>query len=68
MTPELQAVAAEEFGQMLDLIVDQRLRQIALLRLEGKTCAEIAVELGCSESNVALKLEYIREAWSAYMP
>jgi DNA-directed RNA polymerase specialized sigma24 family protein len=49
---------------MLDLLGDETLRQVALLRLEGFSPREIADKLDCVERTVERKLERIRDKWS----
>lgn len=62
-TPELAAIVAEGCQKMLaDL--DESLRQIALLKLEGFTNDEIAGRLDCSTRGVERKLNRIRKKWS----
>jgi len=63
-TPELAAMVVENTRQMLGLLDDERTRQVALLRLEGHTNDEIAVQLGCARRTVERKLERIRACWA----
>jgi DNA-directed RNA polymerase specialized sigma24 family protein len=67
-TPEDVAIMAEEFQQLLDLLGDETLRQVALWRLEGYTNDEIAGRLGCARRTVANRLELIRKRWQAEVP
>jgi DNA-directed RNA polymerase specialized sigma24 family protein len=62
-TPEFAAMMAEEFHRRLGAL-DDELRQVALLRLEGHSNDEIADHLGCARRTVARRLEQIREAWA----
>ncbi|MDR1960647.1 MAG: helix-turn-helix domain-containing protein [Planctomycetaceae bacterium] len=64
-SPDLAVGVAENCKRMLDVLNDERLRQIALLTLEGATTAEIAEKLGCVRRTVERKLERIREIWTA---
>lgn len=64
-TPELMAIATEEFERMLSLLTDESLREVALARLEGFSHAEIAARLGCHVRSVERKVRQIRELWSA---
>ena len=45
-TPEIQAIAAEEFQRLMVLLDDDRLRQIAQYKLDGFTNEDIAQRLG----------------------
>ena len=62
-TPELAVSVAENCRQMLDLLQDETLRQVALWTLEGYRTEEIAGKLGCVRRTVERKLERIREIW-----
>lgn len=65
--PDVAAMLDEQFQRLLGLL-DNKLRAIALYRLEGYTNAEIAGVLECSLRTVTLKLELIRKIWSAEGP
>jgi DNA-directed RNA polymerase specialized sigma24 family protein len=62
-TPEFAALVADECRCLLGRLRDDSLRQVARLRMEGFTNAEIADRLGCSLRTVARKLEIIRRTW-----
>ena len=62
-TPEIAAGVAETCQVMLDRLGDDRLREIAVLTLEGSTPVEIAEKLGCVRRTIERKLERIREIW-----
>lgn len=64
-TPEFAAIVAEEYRRLLDGLEDEGLRQVAIRRMEGYTCDEIAVELGCARRTVARRLDLIRKTWLA---
>jgi DNA-directed RNA polymerase specialized sigma24 family protein len=64
-TPEFAAMVAEQYQRLLDCLDDDGLRQVALSRLEGYTCDEIAVQLGCARRTVARRLDLIRKTWLA---
>ena len=64
-TPEFAAMIAEEFRQLLDVLGNDTVRQIATWRLEGYTKDEIAQRLDCSPRTVAYKIEFIRKTWLA---
>jgi DNA-directed RNA polymerase specialized sigma24 family protein len=63
-TPEFAVQVAEECQRLLDLLGDEKLRQVALRKMEGFTNDEIASRLDCSRRTVARKLETIRIIWS----
>ncbi len=62
-TPEFAAQVAEECRRLLGMLGDEELRRIALLKLEGYTNDEIAVQLGCVRSTVERRLRLIRTRW-----
>jgi DNA-directed RNA polymerase specialized sigma24 family protein len=63
-TPEFAAMFQENCQVLLDLLQDETLRTVAVLRLQGYSNAEIAAQLGCVERSVERKLERIRAKWS----
>jgi DNA-directed RNA polymerase specialized sigma24 family protein len=64
-TPEFAAQVAEECRRLLALLCDEKLRFIAVSRMEGFSNEEIASKLGCSARTIDHRLEQIRELWSA---
>lgn len=62
-TPEFAAMVAEEFQRLLDALEDDGLREVAVRRMEGYTCDEIADRLGCARRTVARRLDLIRQTW-----
>lgn len=64
-TPEFAAMVAEEYQRLLDSLEDEGLRQVAVSRMEGYTCDEIAAQLGCARRTVARRLDLIRKTWMA---
>ncbi len=62
-TPEFAAMAAEQCEHLLDALPDERIRQIALWKLEGFTNEEIAAKLDCAPRTVERKLQRIRDLW-----
>ncbi len=62
-TPELAAQAAEEVGRLLGGLDDGELRAIAVAKMEGRTNAEAATQIGCSLATVERKLRLIRMKW-----
>lgn len=67
-TPELAHMMAEECQRLLDLLDDDGLKQVVLLRLEGYTCDEIAEQLGCTTRSVERRLQRVRAKWSREAP
>jgi DNA-directed RNA polymerase specialized sigma24 family protein len=63
-TPELAAQLVEQYQILLERLGDDKLRQIAVWKLEGWTNGEIAGKLNCSRRTVIRKLETIRLIWS----
>lgn len=63
-TPELAAIVAEEYEQLLGRLKQPVLRTIAQLKLEGYAHEEIAQRLGCSVRTIERKLFLIRATWS----
>jgi DNA-directed RNA polymerase specialized sigma24 family protein len=62
-SPAFAFEVAEECGRLLDCLGDERLRAIALWKLEGFTNEEVAARLGCSLPTVERKLRRIRLTW-----
>lgn len=72
MPMEAMAMVAEDGAlgahveELLGLL-DEELRQFAMLRLSGHTNQEISRELDCSERKVERKLQLIRAVWQEEM-
>jgi DNA-directed RNA polymerase specialized sigma24 family protein len=64
-TADLAAQFAEEMERLLGLLEDESLREVALLKLEAYTNAEIAERLGRHRRSVERKLRVIREIWES---
>lgn len=62
-TAEFAAVVTEGLRGLLDLLADDELRQIALLKLEGWTNEEIANRINRSLPTVERRLRLIRDKW-----
>ena len=63
-TPELIVMLAEQNQRLLELLDDDRLRKIAVSRIEGYTVGEIAAELAVSTRSIERKLQLIRITWT----
>ena len=68
LPPELFLMAEEGCRRLLDLLNEEELRRIALLKLIGHTDKEIARKLGCSRAKVGRKLARICETWAEFAP
>lgn len=62
-TPEMLAVFNEQLQRLMEGLNDD-LRQVARLKLEGYTSREIAAKLGRVERTVERKLDCIRKTWT----
>jgi DNA-directed RNA polymerase specialized sigma24 family protein len=62
-TPQFVVEMAEEYRRLLDSLGDDRLRLVAVRKMEGHTTEEIARELGCDPRTVERKLRSIRKLW-----
>jgi DNA-directed RNA polymerase specialized sigma24 family protein len=63
-TPNLAAQLAEECQKLLDALGDEKLRRVALWKVEGYTNKQVAEKLGVVEQTVERKLRRIREIWT----
>jgi pSer/pThr/pTyr-binding forkhead associated (FHA) protein len=62
-TPENIAIVEEQTAHLLSLLQDDEHREVALLRLQGMTNAEIATQLSSSVRTVERRVKQIRVAW-----
>ena len=62
-SPQISAEDAEEIHRLLELLDDDRLREIAQDKLDGYTNEEIAERMDCARQTVSRKLEIIRKSW-----
>jgi DNA-directed RNA polymerase specialized sigma24 family protein len=62
-SPEVLAIAAEEFQRLMMLLDDERLREIAQCKLEGFKNEEIGERLGLTCRSIERKLQRIRQVW-----
>ena len=63
-TPEFILMLEEQHQRLLGLLRDDRLRQIAIFRIEGFTIPEIADDLRVSTRSIERKLRLIRGVWA----
>ena len=64
LNPEVAAECAEQIGRLLESLEHADLKNVALMKMEGYTNAEIAEEIKCSVTSVERKLRTIRSIWS----
>lgn len=64
-TPAMAAEMADTCRRALELLGDERMREIALDKLAGFTLREIAERRNISEQTVHRKLNLIRDRWAA---
>ena len=62
-TPEFVVETGETCDQLLGLLGDETLREIALAKLAGYENEEIAEQKQCSERTIARRLKSIRQIW-----
>jgi DNA-directed RNA polymerase specialized sigma24 family protein len=67
-TPSFAAGVAEECRRLLDRLGSGELQEVALLKMEGYTNAEVAAKLGRSLATVERKLKLIRRTWDGEAP
>ena len=60
--PAFAALAADQHRHLMSLLNDD-LREVALLRMQGESVEEIAARLGYVSRSIKRKLELIRELW-----
>ena len=62
--PEYVAILQEEYDLAISALDDHLLQQIAVLRLEGATHAEIRDALDVAPATVTRKIRRIQSIWS----
>jgi DNA-directed RNA polymerase specialized sigma24 family protein len=62
-TPDFAAEVVDEVEARLNALPEEKMREIAILKMNGFTNEEIAAELGCSTRTVKRKLQVIRTLW-----
>lgn len=62
-SPDVLAEVSESCAQMLDAIPDESMKKIVLLKFQGATNGEVALELSCTSRTIERKLERIRRIW-----
>jgi DNA-directed RNA polymerase specialized sigma24 family protein len=62
-SPAVSAAMNEECIRLLDLLNDEGLRTLMLLKLEGRSNTECAVLLGCTRVTAQRMLKLIQQTW-----
>lgn len=65
-SPDSAAIIADQVQELLDVLPDPILRQIAEWRMDSLSNAEVAAKLGCAVRTVERKLERIRMIWTRF--
>jgi DNA-directed RNA polymerase specialized sigma24 family protein len=68
ITPELELELEENRQNLMNMLKDDSLRDVANMRLEGFSCEEIAEKLGCVPRTITRKLALIKEIWEQRLP
>ena len=63
-TPEVLAQFSDECEHLMNLLEDETVKAIAILRIEGYSVDEIAERVGCAKRSVERRLKLIRKTWS----
>ena len=63
MGPEVRALVAEQCSRLLESLGDPELEQIVVMKLDGYTNDEVAVQLGRTRRTIQRMLSLIREKW-----
>ena len=63
-TPEFVVILDEQSTRLLGLLRDDKLRRVAISRIEGYSVPEIATNLAISTRSVERKLQLIRKTWA----
>jgi DNA-directed RNA polymerase specialized sigma24 family protein len=64
-TPAFAAQVADECRRLLSMLRDDKLRQIALLRMEGYSNEQVAERLDLGLRTIERKLDLIRKTWQS---
>jgi DNA-directed RNA polymerase specialized sigma24 family protein len=63
-SPEMLAQFTDDARAMIDMLQDDTIKTIALLRMEGYSVEEIAERLECGKRTIERRLTLIRKTWS----
>lgn len=61
--PKMAAEVAEECQRLMTALGDEKLRRVALLRMDGHSIDEVAEQIGWAPRSVKRKLQLIRSIW-----
>jgi DNA-directed RNA polymerase specialized sigma24 family protein len=67
-SPEMALQLTEEYHRLLRRLGDDKLRQVAIWRMEGYSVEEIAERAGCAPRSVKRRLQVIRSLWGHEEP
>jgi DNA-directed RNA polymerase specialized sigma24 family protein len=62
-TAEQTAAFNDALEQLLNMLPDDRVRELVLWKIEGYTNEEVAEKQGCAVRTVERKLSLVRERW-----
>ena len=62
--PEVLVQFSDECEHLMNLLEDETVKTIAILRIEGYSVDEIAERVGCAKRSVERRLNLIRKTWS----
>lgn len=65
LDPEMAAEFDDRCQELLEMLGDDTLKTIALLRMEGYTVDEIAERVGCAKRSVERRITLIRKTWES---
>lgn len=63
LMPDVLAEATESCAQLFDVLPEEMMKTIVLLKFQGTTNKEVASKLKCTQRTVERKLERIRRIW-----
>lgn len=66
MSPDFADSVFDDGNELLQSLPDDNLRQIAILRLQGYTPAEIGIQLHCSARTIQRRIGKIRQLWHSH--
>lgn len=64
-SPDVIAEIAESCAQLIDVLPDETMKKIVLLKFYGAKNGEVAQELHCTRRTIERKLERVRRIWVA---
>ena len=64
-SPATLAQFANDCQRLFEMLQDDMLQTVAILRVEGYSVDEIATRVGCARRSVERRLQLIRKIWSS---